>query len=81
MLEKAIKYFNKEYKEVKEYVENKNTCFPLAKKSKRLAVDRTVARCLGVAMFVQECGVTYDKIAPPFEEVKIKLMKLLESEE
>lgn len=81
MLEKVIKYFDKEYKEVKEYVENKNTCFPLDKKGKRLTVDHTLARCLGVAMFVQECGVTYDEIAKPFEEVRIKLMKLLESEE
>lgn len=81
MLEKVIKYFDKEYKEVKEYVENKNTCFPLDKKGKRLTVDHAVARCLGVAMFVQECGVTYDEIAPHFDKVRIKLLKLLESEE
>ena len=81
MLEKAIKYFDKEYKEVKEYVENRNTCFPLDKKGKRITIDHAVARCLGVAMFIQECGVTYDEIALHFEKVKIKLMKLLEREE
>ena len=81
MLEKAIKYFDKEYKEVKEYVENISICFPLTKKDKIFTINHTIARCLGVAMFVQECGVTYDEIATPFEEVRMKLMKLIESEE
>lgn len=80
MLEKAIKYFDKEYKEVKQWFDNHSIC-PLSKKTKRTAVSNAVARCLGVAMFVQECGVTYDKIAPHFEEIKLKLMKLIESEE
>lgn len=79
MLEKAIKYFNKEYKELKQWFDTP-FCL-LTKKTKRTAVSNTVARCLGVAMFVQEYDVTYNEIAPHFEEVKIKLMELIESEE
>ena len=79
MLEKVIKYFDKEYEDLKQWFDN--PLLPVGKEIKRLTVDHAVTRCLGVAMFVQECGVTYDEIAKPFEEVKIKLMKLLESEE
>lgn len=79
MLEKAIKYFDKEYKELKQWLDNPLN--PLSKETKRTAVNTTIARCLGVAMFVQECGVTYDEIAPHFEKVKTKLWKLRESEE
>lgn len=75
MLEKAIKYFDKEYCHLKEWFEN--PFLSLGKGAKRTAVDHTIARCLGVAMFVQECGVTYDEIAVPFKKVKIKLMELI----
>jgi hypothetical protein len=78
MLEKVSKYFDKEYKELKQWFDN-----PLKpnKETKRIAVNNAVARCLGVAMFVQDCGVTYDEVAVHFDKVKIKLLKLLESEE
>ena len=79
MLEKVIKYFDKEYCSLKEWFENPFRS--LGKREKRTAVDRSIARCLGVAMFVQDCGVTYDEVAGHFEKVKIKLLKLLESEE
>lgn len=79
MLEKVIKYFDKEYKELKHWFDNPIN--PLGKETKRMAVNNAVARCLGVAMFVQDCGVTYDEVAIYFEKVKIKLLKLLESEE
>lgn len=79
MLEKTIKYFDKEYKELKQWFDNGFRS--LSKETKRTVVNNAVARCLGVAMFVQEYDVTYDEIAPHFEEVKIKLMDLIESEE
>ena len=79
MLDKAIKYFDKEYEKMEQRFNN--PLRPLSTKSKRIAVSNTIARCLGVAMFVQECGVTYNEIVTPFEEVKTKLMKLIEREE
>lgn len=79
MLEKAFNYITKEYTEMKEWFENPNVT--LSDNMKRISVDRAIARCLGVAMFVQDCGVTYEELNPHFEETKLKLMKLLEREE
>lgn len=79
MLEKAFNYITKEYTEMKEWFENPNVT--LSDNMKRVSIDRAIARCLGVAMFVQELGVTYEELNPHFEETKLKLMKLLEREE
>lgn len=79
MLEKVIQYFDKEYCNLKEWFQNPNVS--LSNKMKRLAVDRAIAHCLGVTMFIQECGISYDEITTHFQEVKIKLMNLIESEE
>ena len=71
---KAIKYFENEYKAVKEGLTAENSCLvPICDK----IINNTIARCLGVAMFVQTCGASYPIIAPKYEEVKKKLEDLI----
>lgn len=75
MLDKAIKYFQKEYEETKKYLESGG---PIVMTRKEF-IDTTKRSCLGVAFFVQECGVEYKDINPHYEEIVKKLNLLLDN--
>lgn len=74
MLEKTIKFFEKEYNATKEYLERG----PKVSTAKEV-VHATIHSCLGVSMFVQECGVEFKDINPYYEETLEKLRKLLDN--
>lgn len=65
-------YFEKEYQDTKAILEEK----PNWVKSEKEIVNNTIQRCLGVSMFAQLCGVTYQE-ALVYEYYKEKLESLL----
>jgi hypothetical protein len=73
--EKVIKYFENEYKEVKEGLtaEGSWLLIPICDK----VINNAIARCLGVAIFAQTCGASYSIIAPKYEEIKKKFEDLI----
>lgn len=73
MLQKAIEFFEMEYKEELKIMDSKPDWYDPKKH-----IQLTIHRCLGVAQFVQECGVTYAEIGPHYTEIREKLEKLLD---
>lgn len=73
MLEKAIEFFEKEYEETESYLRRGENCIAPEK-----VVEHTIHSCLGVAMFVQLCGVDFTEINPHYNKVLEKLHKLLD---
>ena len=65
-------YFEKEYQDTKAILEEK----PSWVKSEEEVVNNAIQRCLGVSMFAQHCGVTYQE-ALVYEYYKEKLESLL----
>lgn len=65
-------YFEKEYQDTKAILEEK----PNWVKSEKEIVNNAIQRCLGVSMFAQLCGVTYQE-ALVYEYYKEKLESLL----
>lgn len=65
-------YFEKEYQDVKQLLADK----PNWVKSEKELVNNAIHRCLGVAMFVQNCGVSYQETLV-YESYKEKLESLL----
>lgn len=72
MLEKAKNFFEKEYKSTEWYLKNR-TLFLL---SDAQVKEGTVQRCLGVAQFVQQLGVSFEEISPIYDEYKEKIESL-----
>lgn len=73
MLEKAIDFFEKEYEETESYLGRGENCIAPEK-----VVEHAIHSCLGVAMFVQLCGVEFTDINPHYNKVLEKLHKLLD---
>ena len=71
-LEKAIKFFDNEYEEVKRDLEHAKLL-----KYKSFYTDNAIQRCLGVAFFVQDLDVSFEEINPHYDEVRKKINKLL----
>lgn len=71
-LEKAIKFFNNEYEEVKRDLERADLL-----KDKEFYTNNAVQRCLGVAFFVQDLDVSFEEINPHYDEIRKKINKLL----
>lgn len=74
MLDKIKDFFEEEYTSTKRYLKS-----PYAKGRERMVVDKSISRCLGVAQFVQNVGVTYDDISPLYDIYKKKLELLLDN--
>ena len=66
-------YFEKEYQETKALLESK----PNWVTSEKEIVNNAIQRCLGVAMFAQQLGVTYQE-SLVYEYYQEKLNGLLE---
>lgn len=66
-------YFEKEYQETKALLENK----PNWVTSEKEVVYNAIQRCLGVSMFIQRLGVTYQKTL--YEYYQEKLQELLDN--
>lgn len=75
MLDKVIKFFEKEYKETKKYLESGG---PVAMTRKDF-IKTTQHSCLGVAFFAQEIGIKFEDVNPHYEEIREKLEKLLDN--
>jgi len=75
ILQSAKDYFDMEYNDAKRFV-SRPTADPFWP---RQYVDKTYARCLGVALFVQQLDVDYETINEIFEEFKEKINKLLDN--
>ena len=75
MLDKAIKYFQKEYEEIEKDISKLE---PYWTTYKQKIIENTIHRCLGVALFVQEMGVEFEDVNPYYEEIREKLEKLLD---
>lgn len=71
-LEKAIKFFNNEYEEVKRDLERADLL-----EHKKFYTNNAVQRCLGVAFFVQYLDVSFEEINPHYDEIREKINKLL----
>lgn len=63
-------YCNREYKDAVRAIENKRLFKP------KEVVDSAVDRCLGVALFIQSIGVSYEDADIIYEETKAKLEEL-----
>lgn len=73
MLDKIKAFFEMEYTSTAKFLKT-----PYAKDYEEMIVGRTIFRCLGVAQFVQDIGVSYEDISPLYETYKKKLELLLE---
>ena len=73
MLNKIKDFFEEEYTSTKRYLKS-----PYAKGRERMVVYKTISRCLGVAQFVKNIGVSYEYINPVNEIYKKKLELLLD---
>lgn len=71
-LETAIKFFNNEYEEVKRDLERADLL-----EHRAFYTNNAVQRCLGVAFFVQNLGVSFEEINPHYDEIRTKINKLL----
>ena len=67
-------YFEKEYQETKTLLENKPNWIT----SEKEVVNNAIQRCLGVSMFVQQLGVTYQETLV-YECYQEKLQELLDN--
>ncbi len=76
MLDKAIKYFQKEYEEIEKDISKLE---PYWTTYKQKIVENTIHRCLGVAFFVQEIGIEFEDVNPHYEAIREKLEKLLDN--
>ena len=74
ILQSAKDYFNMEYNDAERFVSRPSTEDFWG----RQCIDKACARCLGVAFFVQELGVSYEEINLAYEEVQKKLYALIE---
>lgn len=73
MLNKIKDFFEEEYTLTKRYLKS-----PYAKGCERTVVYKSISRCLGVAQFVQNIGVSYDDVSPLYDIYKKKLELLLD---
>ncbi len=71
-------YFEREYKETLELLARDDVSWIKTDKDRRMVVEKTICRCLGVAQFVQYLGVEYEEIAT-YDIYKEKLEKLLDN--
>lgn len=71
-LETAIKFFNNEYEEVKRDLERADLL-----EHRAFYINNAIQRCLGVAFFIQELGVSFEEINPYYDEIREKINKLL----
>lgn len=74
MLNKIKDFFEEEYTSTERYLKS-----PCAKGRERMVVYKSISRCLGVAQFVQNIGVSYEEINPVYEIYKKKLELLLDN--
>ena len=74
MLNKIKDFFEEEYTSTARYLKS-----PYVKGRERMVVDKTISRCLGVAQFVQNIGVSYDDVNPVYKIYKKKLEFLLDN--
>lgn len=74
MLDKIKDFFEEEYTSTERYLKS-----PYAKGRERMVVYKSISRCLGVAQFVQNIGVSYEDINPVYEIYKKKLELLLDN--
>lgn len=72
MLEKVKEYFEKEYNSTKRAIEN-HYSFATPKQF----VERSITDCLAITQFAQTLGVSYEDVAPVYEEIKERLENLL----
>lgn len=76
MLDKVIKFFEKEYEEIEKDISKLEPYWTIYKQK---IVENTIHRCLGVAFFAQEIGIEFEDVNPHYEEVREKLEKLLDN--
>ena len=75
MLENIKKYYDSELQSV-ERVFNFNTYDSSWDEDfKSCVVTNAIQRCLGIALFVQSLGITYEEITPLYENVRKDLEK------
>lgn len=67
-------YFEKEYQETKALLENKPNWIT----SEKEVVNNAIQRCLGISMFAQQLGVTYQETLV-YEYYREKLQGLLDN--
>jgi hypothetical protein len=80
-LEKALDYLDTEHKDFRAFVSRQTSApsIPSRDDEKRLiemSRKATLDRGMGVVMFVQSLGVSYDDIKGPYEEFKEVINKL-----
>ena len=75
MLDKVIKFFEKEYEETKKCFENGGPILL----TREEYIKATKYNCLGVAFFAQEIGIEFEDVHPHYEEIVEKLNSLLDN--
>lgn len=77
LTKKMKEYLEREYKDAEELIK-RHPSWIKTRQDERVVIDRIISRCLGVVMFAQTCGVSYEECAV-YDEYKEKLEKLLDN--
>ena len=72
-------YYQHEYRDTEKYLARKEKEQHLHFVDRKYDIDKALSRCLGVAMFVQECGIEYEVIEKLYMEYYNKFHKLLDT--
>lgn len=71
--EEILKFFEHEYMETKKLAESRPGWLPDS------FIQDTLFRCQGIAMFVQQIGVSFEEIEPFYNSYKEKIQKLIDN--
>ena len=80
-LEKALDYLDNEHKEFRAFIARQTSAPSIPSRNDEIALiehsrKSTLDRGMGVVMFVQSLGVTYDDIKAPYNEFKNAINQL-----
>lgn len=74
MLDKVKKFYEQEYKDTLNWL---GCEYCKTKENKIKSINGAIQRCLGIALFVQNCGVTFEEVNPLYDEYRMKFEELL----
>lgn len=74
MLDKVKKFYEQEYKDTLNWL----SCeYCKTKENKIKSINNAIQRCLAIALFVQNCDVTFEEVNVLYDEYREKFQELL----
>ena len=74
MLDKVKDFYEKEYKSTLNWLDCE---YCKTRENKIKSINYAIQRCLAVALFVQNCGVTFEEVDVLYDEYRAKFQELL----